>query len=103
MPNFVVERYRSNSDPDSLRTVAARLNAGARQVSPDGTSVRYVDTIFLPDDETCLHLFEAASEADVRAVTRRARIEVDRIVPAEQVESRQVGRTHHGPEKEEAS
>jgi len=103
MPNFVVERYRSNSDPDSLRAVAARLDAGARQVSPDGAFVRYVNTIFLPDDETCLHLFEAASESDVRAVTRRAGIEVDRIVPAEQVESRQVGRTHHGPEKEEAS
>jgi hypothetical protein len=30
----------------------------------------------LPGDETCLHLFEAGSEADVRAVARRAGIDV---------------------------
>jgi hypothetical protein len=91
MPNFVVERYRSRSDPDSLRVVADKLSASARQVSPDGTSVRYVDTIFLPGDETCLHLFEADSESDVWAATRQAGIEVDRIVPAVQIEPREGG------------
>jgi hypothetical protein len=100
MPDFVVERYRSSSDPDSLWAVAARLTAGARHVSPDGTSVRYVDTIFLPNDETCLHLFKAPSEADVRAVTRQAAIEADRIMPAERIEQREVGWRVHGSEKE---
>ena len=85
MPNYVVERYRPNSDPDSLRAVADRLTAFARQASLDGVSVRYIDTIFLPGDETCLHLFEAESEADVEAVARRAGIEADRVVPAEQI------------------
>jgi hypothetical protein len=103
MPNYVVERYRPSSDPDSLRAVADRLTEGARQVSLDGASVRYVDTIFLPADETCLHLFEADSEADVRAVARRAGIDVDRVVPAEQVERREARRRLLGPEKEEAS
>src|SRR6185503_12320621 len=98
MPNFVVERYRSNSDPDSLRAVADRLAAGARHTSPDGAPVRYVSTIFLPGDETCMHVFEADSEADVLAVTRQAGIEVDRIVPAEQV-----GWSVHGAQKEEQS
>ena len=103
MPNFVVERYRPSSDPDSLRSLADRLTAGARQVSTDGGSVRYVDTIFLPGDETCLHLFAADSEADVRAATRQAGIEVDRIVPAEQIEPREVGWSLHGQDKEEES
>ena len=100
MPNFVVERYRSSSDPDSLWAVAVRLTAGARDARPEGTSVRYVSTIFLPGDETCLHVFEADSEADVLAVTRQAGIEVDRIVPAEQIDSRKVGSSVHGSEKE---
>jgi hypothetical protein len=103
MPNYVVERYRSSSDPESLGSVANRLTAGARRVSREGTSVRYVDTIFIPGDETCLHLFEAASEADVRAVARRVGIEVDRVVPAEQIEPREVGWRLHGSEKEEGS
>jgi hypothetical protein len=89
MPSFVVERYRSSSDPDSLSAVAVRLAAGARQISPDGTPVRYVSTIFLPGDETCIDLFEADSEADVLAVTRQAGIEVDRILPAEQIEQKE--------------
>ena len=80
--------------------MADRLTAGARHISPDGTPVRYVSTIFLPGDETCLHVFEADSEADVLAVTRQAGIEVDRIVPAEQIESRKVGWSVHGSEKE---
>ena len=64
-----------------------------------GTHVRFVSTIFLPGDETCLHVFEADSEADVLAVTRQAGIEVDRIVPAEQIESGKVCSSVHGSEK----
>ena len=63
--------------------------------------MRFVETIFLPNDETCLHAFEADSAAEVRAVIRLAGIDVDRIVPAEQIESREIGSSLHGPEKEE--
>jgi hypothetical protein len=101
--NYVVERYRSRSDPDSLQAVADRLATGALHVSHRGISVRYVDTIFLPGDETCLHMFEADSAADVRAVLRLAGIEVDRVVPAEQIESREIGSRIHGSEKEGSS
>ena len=90
MPNYVVERYRSRSDPDSLRAVADRLAAGARSATTLGY-VRYVHTIFVPEDETCLHLFEADSEADVRAVVRRAGLDVDRVLQTEQVEPSEVG------------
>ena len=48
--------------------------------------MRYLDTIFLPSDETCLHLFEARGEAEVLAVAERAGIDVDRVVPAKQIE-----------------
>ena len=64
--------------------------------------MRYVDTIFLPGDEICLHTFEADSAADVRAVLRLAGIEVDRVVPAEQIESRGIGSRLNGPVKEDA-
>ena len=65
--------------------------------------MRYVETIFLPGDETCMHTFEADSAADVQAVLRLAGIEGDRIVPAEQIELREIGSSLHGPEKEEVS
>ena len=44
--------------------------------------VRYVRTTFLPDDETCFHVFEAAAEEAVREICRRAGIDSARIVPA---------------------
>jgi hypothetical protein len=98
---YVVELYRPRSEPESLRAVADRLAAGARLVSCEGTPVRYVDTIFLPGDETCLHLFEAGSDADVRAVAHRAGIDIDRVVPAEQVERQSTSAgSHEAPEAE---
>ena len=100
MPNYVVELYRPSSDAETLRRVADRLAAGARHASGEGTPVRYVDTIFLPGDETCLHVFEAGSEEDVRAVARRAGIDVDRVVPAEQIEPRDESVWLQGPETE---
>jgi hypothetical protein len=98
---YVVELYRPRSEAESLRAVADRLAAGARLVSREGAPVSYVDTIFLPGDETCLHLFEAASEADVRAVASQAGIDIDRVVPAEQVERQSTSAgSHEAPEAE---
>ncbi len=86
MARYVIELYRPSSGAESLRGAADRLAESARQLSREGNPVRYLDTIFLPTDETCLHLFEARCEADVRAVAKRAGIDVDRVVPAEQIE-----------------
>ena len=71
-----------------MRVAADRLAATAAELTGEGTSVRYLDTIFLPRDETCLYLLEASCEADVRAVAERAAIEVDRVVLAEQIDPR---------------
>jgi hypothetical protein len=48
----------------------------------EGIAVRYVRTTFLPDDETCFHIFESASEDAVGEACRRAGIRSGRIVPA---------------------
>lgn len=48
----------------------------------EGTRVRYLRMTFLPDDETCFHVFDAASEDAVREVCRRAGISSGRIVTA---------------------
>lgn len=75
--------YRSCGEP--LTAVAERVSACAPELTEQGTPVRYLQTIFLPEDETCLYLFDAASEADVRAAVERAGIGFDRIGPAEQI------------------
>jgi hypothetical protein len=91
MARYVLERYRPRSGSEFLRDAAERLDSSARQLRAEGTHVEYLDTIFLPGDETCLHLFEAASEAGVRAAAERAGIDVDRVVPAEHVGQHEAG------------
>jgi hypothetical protein len=86
MARYLVELYWPNSGAEPLQGAADRLAESARRLSGEGNPVCYLDTIFLPTDETCLHLFEAASEADVRAAAEKAGIDVDRVVPAEQIE-----------------
>jgi len=45
-------------------------------------AIRYVRTTFLPDDETCFHLFEAVSANAVEELSRRASLGRARVVPA---------------------
>jgi hypothetical protein len=86
MTRYVVELYRPSSCAEPLRGDADRLRTSAAELVDEGTAVRYVGSIFLPGDETCLHVLDAPCEADVRALAELAAIEIDRVVPAEQIE-----------------
>ena len=72
--------------PDPVRRKLAqqdgKLAAAAQELVLEGTPVRYVRTTFLPDDETCFHIFDAGSEETVGEVCRRAGISSARIVRA---------------------
>jgi len=74
MPEYVVEL----ADPDSA--LLARLG--------DGTAVRYLRSILIPGDETCLHLVEADSPEPVAEAFERAGLEADRIVEAVDLQRR---------------
>jgi hypothetical protein len=77
MPEYLVELY-TVTDPDS--TLLARLG--------DGTAVRYLRSILIPGDETCLHLVEADSPERVAEAFERAGLEADRIVEAVDLQRR---------------
>jgi hypothetical protein len=71
MPEYLVELY-SATDPDS----AALSRLG------DGTTVRYLRSIVIPGDETCLHLVVADSIEHVARACEQAGLHADRIVEA---------------------
>ena len=81
MPRYLVETYVPRTNANAARAAGRRARAASRQLSREGNLVRYVRTTFLPRDETCFHIFEAASE-DVTEVCRRAEVGSPRIVPA---------------------
>jgi Protein of unknown function (DUF4242) len=80
--NYLVETYVPRTQAHDARSAGRRARAAARQLSREGAPVRYVRTTLIPGDETCFHVFEAASEETVAETCRRAGLRSPRIVPA---------------------
>lgn len=77
MPSYLVESYANNSP-----TVLADARGRARRTAELGRGIRYLRTMFLPGDETMLHLFEAPSRDALDRAGRRAALPFERIVEA---------------------
>jgi hypothetical protein len=82
VPSYLIEAYIPRSRPQDARAAGSRARAAAEQLTREGTPVRYVRPTFLPDDETCFHVFEAPSAKVVGELSRRAEVGSARIVPA---------------------
>jgi hypothetical protein len=82
LANYLVETYVPGTHAQDARAAGRRVRAAARKVSRGGVCVRYVRTTLVPGDETCFHVFEAASHDAVAEVCRLAGIKSPRIVPA---------------------
>jgi hypothetical protein len=79
MPEFLLEFYVSRSDGAVVARRAERARLGATESARDGTTVRYVRSIFVPEDETCFFLYEADSIEAVSAAARRAALPFERV------------------------
>jgi hypothetical protein len=77
MPRFLVESYVAASTGafDDARE-RARLTA------EQGADVVYVESTYVPGDETVMHLFDAPSVEALEAAGRRAGLPFERIVEA---------------------
>jgi len=71
----LAEVYVERGAARGLAAQADRARAAVHGLATD-----YVDMLFLPDDETCFHLFSGGDSADVAEACRRAGIAYDRIV-----------------------
>lgn len=75
MAEFLVELYVAHSNRAAADGCAAR----ARDATEAVGRVRYLGSLFAPEDETCFLLFEADSEDAVLAVAQRARLVFERV------------------------
>jgi hypothetical protein len=82
MPRYLVETYVPRTHAHDARAAGQRARAAARRLSREGETVRYVRTTLLPGDETCFHVFDAASEDAVAEACRLAWLGTPRIVRA---------------------
>ncbi len=79
---YVVERYVAGPPEGRLAAMSGQLRKAAAELAADGIEVRYLQSILLNGEESCLCLFEARSEAEVRMVNERAGLAYLRIVAA---------------------
>jgi hypothetical protein len=82
VPTYLVEAYTPHSHGQEARAAGRRARTAAEELSQEGEAIRYLRTTFLPDDETCFHLFEAASVEVVEKASGRAALGRARVVPA---------------------
>jgi Protein of unknown function (DUF4242) len=79
---FLVERYLSASATSGLADSVARV---ARLCTESGTShsgIQYLQSTYLPSEDTCFCVFRARSADAVRAINRVAGFAFDRITEA---------------------
>jgi Protein of unknown function (DUF4242) len=76
---FVVETYLSSHVEGEPEATIARVEAAAGAAATAGEPVRYVRSIFVPDDESCLLLIDAPSAEAVDRVAASAGLAPIRI------------------------
>jgi hypothetical protein len=80
MSAFLVEMYVSRSG--AALPLSEDISAAAEQLTREGTQVRLVHTILVPEDETCFYLFQAQGGEAVLAAAARAGMQCGRVVEA---------------------
>jgi hypothetical protein len=84
---FLVERYIPGLQAVHVEALARRLASASAQVEADvRRPVRWLRSVALLEDETCLCTFSACSCDDVEEANRRANATYERIVPTTTVE-----------------
>jgi hypothetical protein len=86
MAEYLVEAYQHRADAREIGVAFARVRQAADEFAGEGAPVRYLRSIFVPEDELCFHMFESSSPAAVRAALARGAVEYERIVEATDLE-----------------
>jgi hypothetical protein len=79
---FLLELYVPRDGRATVDADVDRAGRAASELAREGTPVRYVRSIYVPEDETCFLLYEADSADGVREAARRAGLPFDRVVEA---------------------
>lgn len=79
---FLLELYVPRTDGVAVERSAERSRIAAEELTREGTPVRYLRSIFVPEDETCFFLYEAQSIDVVHEAARRAALTFERAAEA---------------------
>ena len=73
---FTVELVAPRAGWTELQGATARVRRAAEEMRGEGTHVRFLRSVFVPEDGACFFLFEGSSERHVREAVVRAELGV---------------------------
>lgn len=82
MSVYMVERSLKGIAMSDLAAAQQAAIATSKEMTAQGTPVRYIRSTFVPESGACMCLFEASEAAAVKRANETARIPFDRIVEA---------------------
>ena len=86
---YLVEFHRPDAGWGELQALAARAREAAGQLREEGTPIRFLRSVFVPEDDSCLFLYEALSAEAVGEAGRRAALGVERVSAAVQLDEQE--------------
>jgi len=81
LARYTLELAPPDGGWSGLEAATARARQAAAAMRDEGTQVRFLRSIFVPEDETCFFLFEAPSAEDVLVAAGRAALEGRHLRP----------------------
>ncbi|MGB2874106.1 MAG: nickel-binding protein [Gaiellaceae bacterium] len=72
----------SSQDGVAVERGATDARLAAEQLASEGTPVRYMRLLFVPEDETCFYIYEADSSDAVAEAAQRAELRFERVIEA---------------------
>lgn len=82
MPSYLVETYLPRGRAGERTARSRRARSAARELTRQGTRIRFERSIHVPEDEICFFVFDAPSTGDAALVAQRAQLDPYRVVEA---------------------
>lgn len=84
---YTVELHLRRTGWADLQDAATRARQATEQMRREGEHVRFLRSIFVPEDDACFFLYEGTSAESVKAAATRAELAVRRIDAALRLDS----------------
>ena len=79
---YTLELARPAGGWGELPQLTAHARKASERMHDEGIPVRFLRSLFVPEDDACFYLYEAASVDDVRDAARRAGLAFERVAEA---------------------
>jgi hypothetical protein len=80
MPSYLVETYLARGSAGERAARERRARSSAKELTREGTHVRFEGSTHVPEDEICFYTFEAPASRIAALAAQRAGLEPLRVV-----------------------